>query len=155
MVPKTPYLCTFITFWMNKPVWGQKEEGKRQICPRPKKEETRRTCLSPGMVPIRSPLARVHVMLGRGTPRAWQMISVPAVNMIIFYSRQFSLGSFSRKYVANFNLWLFGLWQLCSQLISVLQLSLSGLNSARLLKYCMFCHCHCLRQVELTQTPSI
>ena len=49
-----------------------------------KKEETRRTCLSPGMVPIRSPLARVHVMLGRGTPRAWQMISVPAINMIIF-----------------------------------------------------------------------
>ena len=42
------------------------------------------------MVPIRSPLALVHVMLGRGTPRAWQMISVPAIKMIIF----FILGSF-------------------------------------------------------------
>ena len=31
------------------------------------------------MVPILSPFARVHVMLGRGTPRAWQIISVPEI----------------------------------------------------------------------------
>ena len=37
------------------------------------------TCLNPGTVPMGSPLVLVQVMLGRGTPRAWQMILVPVV----------------------------------------------------------------------------
>ena len=37
------------------------------------------TCLRPGTVPMGSPLDLVQVMLGSGTPLAWQIILVPVV----------------------------------------------------------------------------